>query len=112
MLVTHGMQARTRYNHRFGLAIDEVSDLPGKVLDHDGYLFGNSLLMSIYKKVWRSLQIVLLLFSNLINFILIPGNATLMSYFAVILPLISNTPLATDLLVRFIFLHTRWGWEN
>src|SRR6266516_4768873 len=50
MLVTHGVQARTRYNHRFGLAIDEMSDLPGKVLDHDGYLFGDSLLMSIYKR--------------------------------------------------------------
>ena len=49
MLVAHGVQARAGHNHRFGLAIDEMGHLPGKVFDHDGYLFGDSLLMSIDK---------------------------------------------------------------
>src|SRR5437764_7403824 len=50
VLVTHGVQARAGHDHRFGLAIDEMGHLPSKVFDHDGYLFGDSLLMPIYKR--------------------------------------------------------------
>src|SRR5258708_40355978 len=49
LFVAYGMQARTCHNHRFGFAIDQVSYLPGKMLDYDSHLFGDSLLMPVYK---------------------------------------------------------------
>ena len=47
--VAHGMQARPGDDHRFGLALYKVSHLPVKVLEHNGHLFGNCLLMPVYK---------------------------------------------------------------
>src|SRR6266481_4885543 len=50
VFITYSVQARTGHDHRLCLAIDLMSDLPGKMLDHDSHFFSDSLLMAVNKR--------------------------------------------------------------